>query len=156
MEILPDEKKTARSLKIGLGIGVPLLVLAAVGVAGLVYYAYRKRRGSGSDEQILGTLKSLPGTPREFSFKDLKKATNNFDEKHKLGEGGFGVVYRGTLAKENLEVAVKKFSRDNTKSKDDFLAELTIINRLRHKHLVRLLGKLLNFSIFMCFQFYVD
>jgi len=92
----------------------------------------------------LGTLQSLPGTPREFSFKDLKKATNNFDDKHKLGQGGFGVVYKGVLLKENLEVAVKKFSRDNLKGEGDFLAELTIINRLRHKHLVRLLGKLVN------------
>ncbi|KAJ7953267.1 Lectin receptor kinase [Quillaja saponaria] len=80
------------------------------------------------------------GTGGEFSFKDLKKATNNFDDKHKLGQGGFGVVYRGLLPKENLEIAVKKFSRDNIKGKDDFLSELTIINRLRHKHLVRLLG----------------
>jgi len=99
---------------------------------------YKKRRRNRYDnEQILGTLKSLPGMPREFLLKELKKATNNFDDKHKLGEGEFGVVFRGTLAKENLEVAVKKFSRDITKSKDDFLAELTITNRLRHKHLVR-------------------
>ncbi|KAI9091092.1 hypothetical protein K1719_028362 [Acacia pycnantha] len=89
---------------------------------------------------ILGTLKSLPGTPREYSFKELKKATNNFSEKNKLGEGGYGIVYKGILQKENnLEVAVKKFCRDAMKGQDDFLAELSIINRLRHKHLVRLL-----------------
>ncbi|KAI8541000.1 hypothetical protein RHMOL_Rhmol08G0028700 [Rhododendron molle] len=89
---------------------------------------------------LLGALKRLPGTPREFHFKDLKRATNNFDEKNKLGQGGFGVVYRGHLHDENLEVAVKWFSRETIKGEDDFLAELTIINRLRHKHLVRLLG----------------
>ncbi|RVW29542.1 putative L-type lectin-domain containing receptor kinase S.5 [Vitis vinifera] len=98
-----------------------------------------EERRAKSDPNILGTLRSLPGTPREFEFKDLKKATNNFDEKLKLGEGGFGVVYKGLLPKEHVHVAVKKFSRD-VKGKDDFLAELTIINRLRHKHLVPLLG----------------
>lgn len=52
------------------------------------------------------------------------------------------MVYKGVLPNENVPVAVKKFSRDNIKGQDDFLAELTIINRLRHKHLVRLLGKI--------------
>ncbi|KAJ0693796.1 putative protein kinase RLK-Pelle-L-LEC family [Helianthus annuus] len=44
------------------------------------------------------------------------------------------------LQEDNVEVAVKWFSRESLKGEDDFLAELTIINRLRHKHLVRLLG----------------
>ncbi|CAB4288028.1 unnamed protein product [Prunus armeniaca] len=135
-----SEDSKSQGLKIGLGVGVPVVVLLLLGLGGLVYYVHKRRRAAASDPNILGALKSLPGTPREFEFKELKKATNNFDEKHKLGQGGFGVVYRGVLPKENLEVAVKKFSRDNLKGKDDFLAELTIINRLRHKHLVRLLG----------------
>ncbi|XVF20662.1 hypothetical protein REPUB_Repub12eG0021000 [Reevesia pubescens] len=138
IEMLPGDKKGKTWLKIGLAIGVPVVVLCLLGIGGLTYYWYRKWRAR-SDPNILGALKSLPGTPREFRFRDLKKATNNFDDKHKLGQGGFGVVYRGLLHKENLEIAVKKFSRD-IQGKDDFLAELTIINRLRHKHLVRLLG----------------
>ncbi|KAE8713370.1 hypothetical protein F3Y22_tig00110213pilonHSYRG00380 [Hibiscus syriacus] len=105
---------------------------------GLTCCWYRKWKAR-SDPNILGALKTLPGTPREFKFRDLKKATNNFDDKHKLGQGGFWVVYKGLLTKESLEIAVKKFSGD-IKGKDDFLAELTIINRLRHKHLVPLLG----------------
>lgn len=133
---------THEGLKIGLGVGVPCLVLVLMGIAGLGYYVHKKRvAAAASGPNILGALKSLPGTPREFSFKELKSATNNFDEKHRLGQGGFGVVYKGVIPKENLQVAVKRFSRDNLKGIDDFLAELTIINRLRHKHLVRLLGK---------------
>lgn len=143
VEILPGGENqsggSGNGLKIGLGVGVPVVVILVVGLVGLFYYVYKKRRAA-SDPAILGALKSLPGTPREFNFSELKKATNNFDEKHKLGQGGFGVVYRGLLPKEKVEIAVKRFSRDNIKGKDDFLAELTIINRLRHKHLVRLLG----------------
>ena len=141
IEVFPEKKGVGNALKIGLGVGVPLVVLLVAGVVGWVYWLRRKQRES--ETQILGTLKSLPGTPREFRYQELKKATNNFDEKHKLGQGGYGVVYRGTLPKEKLEVAVKMFSRDKMKSTDDFLAELTIINRLRHKNLVRLLGQLL-------------
>lgn len=137
-----DNDKNEKYLSIGLGVGIPLLVLILAGGGFWYYYLCKKKKSDehGSTSQIMGTLKSLPGTPREFSFQELKKATNNFDEKHKLGQGGYGVVYRGTLPKEKLEVAVKMFSRDKMKSTDDFLAELTIINRLRHKHLVKLQG----------------
>ncbi|XP_043712379.1 probable L-type lectin-domain containing receptor kinase S.5 [Telopea speciosissima] len=132
------EKRNLTWLKILFGVGVP--VLASLGVAIFVLVRYWKKRRVVNDPTILGALKSLPGTPREFSFKELKKATNNFDEKMKLGQGGYGVVYKGLLPQENTEIAVKKFSRDNMQGIDDFLCELTIINRLRHKHLVRLVG----------------
>ncbi|KAK9164823.1 hypothetical protein Scep_000014 [Stephania cephalantha] len=132
-------------VKIVVGAGVPVAAVVVLGGLGLMWcYLRRKRRAMSwwdhQDANIVGALKSLPGTPREFAFKDLKKATENFDDKNKLGQGGFGVVYKGVLPHENVQVAVKKFSRDSIKGKVDFLAELTIINRLRHKHLVPLLG----------------
>lgn len=117
--------------------------LAAVVVATAgVWIMWRRRRArKAEDKNMLGALKSLPGMPREFEFGVLKKATGNFDERNRLGEGGYGVVFRGALPAEKAEVAVKKFTReDGIKSKDDFMAELTIINRLRHRHLVKLLG----------------
>lgn len=122
-----------------------LAVVLSVAVLGLVlgvglFYYRKKTRPMRTRSNLVGALKSLPGTPREFEFKELKKATSNFDEKNKLGEGAYGVVYRGSIPKEDLEVAVKWFLRENIKGEDDFLAELTIINRLRHKNLVRLLG----------------
>ncbi|CAO2827495.1 unnamed protein product [Amaranthus hypochondriacus] len=123
-----------------LGVGISAVVLLAIGAVGLYYCWSKKYGGAASDPNILGALKSLPGMPREYEYKDLKKATNKFDEKNKLGQGGYGVVYKGLLPIEKIEVAVKQFSRDELKSKDDFLAELTIINRLRHRNLVKLLG----------------
>lgn len=129
------------SLAIILGVGIPVVLLLLL-LTGAGWYYWNKKHGrSSSDPNLLGALKSLPGMPREFEFRELKKATSNFDEKNKLGQGGYGTVYRGLLQVENIdEVAVKKFSRDEIKSKDDFLAELTIINRLRHRNLVKLLG----------------
>ncbi|KAM7519915.1 hypothetical protein LguiB_018877 [Lonicera macranthoides] len=132
--------KEGPSLKIVLGAAVPVVVLVVMGVAALACFLHRRKTRAGLGSNILGALKSLPGMPREFQYKELKKATNNFDEKYKLGQGGYGVVYRGIMHSENLDLAVKCFSRENIKGEDDFLAELTIINRLRHKHLVRLLG----------------
>ncbi|EEF33849.1 serine-threonine protein kinase, plant-type, putative [Ricinus communis] len=145
VELLPsaiengENNNDHKLLKIGIGVGVSGgLALLVIAVASFSCYIRKKR--AACEPSLMGALKSLPGTPREFKYRDLKKATSNFDEKNKLGQGGFGVVYKGVLPKENIAVAVKKFSRDNLKSQDDFLAELTIINRLRHKHLVRLVG----------------
>lgn len=139
VEILPRDEKSI-VLTVVLATVIPAVVVVVVAVGVVVWWLkYRKQKRDKTE--ILGTtLRSLPGTPREFQYKDLKKATNSFDEKMKLGEGGFGVVYKGFLQKENIEVAVKLFSRDKMKGIDDFLAELSIINRLRHKHLVRLVG----------------
>ncbi|XP_073295793.1 probable L-type lectin-domain containing receptor kinase S.5 [Primulina huaijiensis] len=133
----PEEK--SKWMIIVVGAGVPALVLLLVGAAWFGYCLHKKQMAN-SKRSLVGALKSLPGTPREFRYRDLKKATHHFDGKNKLGEGGYGVVYRGFLAKEDLEIAVKCFSRGNIEGEDDFLAELTIINRLRHKHLVKLLG----------------
>ncbi|KAM0941557.1 putative protein kinase RLK-Pelle-L-LEC family [Dioscorea sansibarensis] len=138
VEILPE--------KSGLAIWkIVLIAFALLAVLITVFwfifsFYMRKRKVRDDPSVLMGALKSLPGTPREFEFKELKKATNNFDEKFKLGQGGFGIVYKGVLPGEDAEVAVKMFSRDRTKCQDDFLHELTIINRLRHKHLVKLLG----------------
>ncbi|KAJ4962150.1 hypothetical protein NE237_022089 [Protea cynaroides] len=138
VETLP-EKKNRTWVKIVIGVGVAgLALLVGIGL-GLVRY-FSKRKVSNEPDTLGKKLKSLPGTPKEFSFKDLKKATNNFDQKMKLGQGGFGVVYKGVLPHDKTEVAVKKFSRENLQGIDDFLSELTIINRLRHRHLVRLVG----------------
>jgi hypothetical protein len=138
-------------LKIGLGVGVPAGVILLVVLCGVLYVnKRRRRRRTRSDEKsdvFDKSLRWLPGMPKEFKYKDVKKATNSFHESMRLGEGGFGIVYKGILNIENdttaTEIAVKQFSRDKIKSKDDFLAEITIIHRLRHKHLVRLIGNFL-------------
>lgn len=146
-----QDKNQEKVLIISLSVGVTVLVVFLILSGYFGYFHYKKKRDDRSQSNILGALKSLPGMPRDFEFKELKKATNNFDEKNKLGEGGFGVVYKGYLVGEKLEIAVKWFSRESIKGQDDFLAELTIINRLRHKHLVKLLGKYFELSFALLF-----
>ncbi|PKA51102.1 putative L-type lectin-domain containing receptor kinase S.5 [Apostasia shenzhenica] len=133
--------------KVAAGAAVGAVVLVVAVVAAAVWWAKKRRKEEAAvagPRALEGKLRSLPGMPREFEYKELKKATNNFDEKMKLGQGGFGVVYMGMLPApegEEVAVAVKRFSReDKANNQDDFLKELTVINRLRHKNLVRLLG----------------
>ncbi|XP_031493928.1 L-type lectin-domain containing receptor kinase IX.1-like [Nymphaea colorata] len=78
--------------------------------------------------------------PRKFRYGELAAATNDFSEGGKLGQGGFGGVYRGTLGDTKEVVAVKRFSKGSSQGKKEYAAEVTVISRLRHRNLVRLIG----------------
>lgn len=153
IDVIP-KKKDRKWLIIAAGVGIPVVIILLV-LCAIIYEKKRRSRTSVEEQLELGKLKWLPGMSREFKYRLLKKATNNFHESMKLGEGGFGIVYKGILHDKDhhsspTEIAVKKFSRDNIKSKGDFLAELAIIHRLRHKHLVRLVGNYSFFLFFIC------
>ncbi|XP_057855575.2 cold-responsive protein kinase 1-like [Cryptomeria japonica] len=78
--------------------------------------------------------------PGDFDFKILKKASNNFDEANKLGEGGFGQVFKGTLKNGNV-VAIKKLTLGRSPSAiSEFESEVKLISNVHHRNLVRLLG----------------
>ncbi|KAM3241944.1 hypothetical protein ACQJBY_054583 [Aegilops geniculata] len=78
--------------------------------------------------------------PHRFLYKDLFRATDGFKDKHLLGAGGFGRVYRGVLETSKLEVAVKRVSHESRQGMREFIAEITSIGRIRHRNLVELLG----------------
>ncbi|CAL9060462.1 unnamed protein product, partial [Musa banksii] len=66
-------------------------------------------------------------------------ATSNFSIESKLGEGGFGPVYKGKLEDEQ-EIAVKRLSKTSVQGLDEFMNEVVLIAKLQHRNLVRLLG----------------
>ncbi|XP_019102081.1 PREDICTED: L-type lectin-domain containing receptor kinase V.4-like [Camelina sativa] len=78
--------------------------------------------------------------PHRFAYTELFKATKGFKDKQLLGKGGFGQVYKGTLPGSDAEIAVKRISHDSRQGMQEFLAEISIIGRLRHPNLVRLQG----------------
>jgi hypothetical protein len=78
--------------------------------------------------------------PHRFSYKDLFYATEGFKDKHLLGIGGFGRVYKGILRVSKLEVAVKRVSHDSRQGMKEFIAEVVSIGRIQHRNLVRVLG----------------
>ena len=78
--------------------------------------------------------------PHRFSYKDLFHATEGFKNKHLLGVGGFGRVYKGVLRKSKSEVAVKRVSHESRQGMREFIAEVISMGRLRHKNIVQLLG----------------
>uniref|UniRef100_A0A199UBJ1 Receptor-like serine/threonine-protein kinase n=1 Tax=Manihot esculenta TaxID=3983 RepID=A0A199UBJ1_MANES len=73
-----------------------------------------------------------------FDFNNIMLATNNFDIENKLGQGGYGPVYRGTL--DGKDVAVKRLSSSSSQGIGEFKTEMKLISKLQHRNLVRLLG----------------
>ncbi|XP_043813423.1 G-type lectin S-receptor-like serine/threonine-protein kinase At1g11410 isoform X2 [Manihot esculenta] len=74
-----------------------------------------------------------------FNLHTMLVATNNFSQANKLGEGGFGLVYKGELS-NGQEIAVKRLSKNSDKGIEEFKTELMLIAKLQHKNLVKLLG----------------
>ncbi|XP_042419292.1 probable receptor-like protein kinase At2g42960 isoform X2 [Zingiber officinale] len=74
-----------------------------------------------------------------FTLRDLEVATNRFSKENVLGEGGYGVVYRGQLI-NGTPVAVKKLLNNLGQAEKEFRVEVEAIGHVRHKNLVRLLG----------------
>ncbi|CAJ2677688.1 unnamed protein product [Trifolium pratense] len=74
-----------------------------------------------------------------FSYETLVSATKNFNAVHKLGEGGFGPVFKGKLI-DGREVAVKKLSHTSNQGKKEFMNEAKLLARVQHKNVVNLLG----------------
>ncbi|KAL5839959.1 hypothetical protein ACOSQ4_012567 [Xanthoceras sorbifolium] len=74
-----------------------------------------------------------------YSFADIEAATNKFSMEYKLGEGGYGPVYKGVLH-DGQEVAVKKLSKTSTQGFEEFKNEVMLTAKLQHVNLVRLVG----------------
>ncbi|XP_057477613.1 receptor-like kinase TMK4 [Actinidia eriantha] len=80
-----------------------------------------------------------------ISIQVLRQVTNNFNEANVLGRGGFGVVYKGQLH-DGTKIAVKRMESGSmgTKGMNEFQAEIAVLTKVRHRHLVALLGSCIN------------
>ncbi|XP_057986393.1 cysteine-rich receptor-like protein kinase 25 isoform X4 [Hevea brasiliensis] len=87
------------------------------------------------EEEMAMNSQDFPMIP----FNIIYEATKHFSDEAKLGEGGFGPVYKGTL-EDGKEVAVKRLSATSGQGLQEFMNEVTLIARLQHRNLVRLLG----------------
>ncbi|KAM3302729.1 putative LRR receptor-like serine/threonine-protein kinase isoform X1 [Capsicum chacoense] len=130
----PSTKKNRTGLIVGIVVGVGVISLVSLFA---VYYLIQKRKQQKAleDEEFLG----IDTRPYTFSYSELRAATGDFSSSNKLGEGGFGPVYKGTLEDERV-VAVKQLSVASHQGKSQFVAEIATISAVQHRNLVKLYG----------------
>ncbi|KAL5194991.1 Cysteine-rich receptor-like protein kinase 29 [Glycine soja] len=133
-----------------IAIVVPMVVVIVLLAIMYNYLGARRRRrnkpiqneGEGDDDEDEGELANDIKTDDQllqFDFATIKFATNNFSDANKLGQGGFGIVYKGTLS-DGQEIAIKRLSINSNQGETEFKNEILLTGRLQHRNLVRLLG----------------
>ncbi|KAL3831115.1 hypothetical protein ACJIZ3_019917 [Penstemon smallii] len=153
---------TGDTVAIGLALGLVLLLVFGA-AAFCVWRQKKKKYGQNSGGHIMPT--SIASSPRSdsgllkvqlsrnvgsgsgnlgnsrswFTYGELVEATNGFSAQNLLGEGGFGSVYKGSLS-DGRVVAVKNLKIGGGQGEREFKAEVEIISRIHHRHLVSLVG----------------
>ncbi|XP_031255875.1 probable receptor-like protein kinase At5g61350 [Pistacia vera] len=98
--------------------------------------SFLSSKSSSRKSSLFGSRKSLG---RFFTFHELQNATQNFDEKAVIGVGGFGKVYLGEL-EGGTKVAIKRGNPSSEQGLNEFQTEIQLLSKLRHRHLVSLIG----------------
>ncbi|KAL1821385.1 hypothetical protein ACET3Z_016254 [Daucus carota] len=137
ISVTPNYKISTGALSTGTIAGI--VVASLVSVALILVVLWRKGFLGGKDaedKELRGAIEQQTGY---FSLRHIKAATGNFDHANKIGEGGFGPVYKGRLA-DGLEIAVKQLSSKSKQGTREFINEIGMISALQHPNLVKLYG----------------
>ncbi|XP_034905935.1 G-type lectin S-receptor-like serine/threonine-protein kinase At4g27290 [Populus alba] len=138
-----SESKAKAPSKIKMAVGSALSIFVACGILLVAYYIFkRKAKLIGGNREENDQIDSGPKEDLElplFQFTTIANATNGFSFNNKIGEGGFGPVYKGTL-EDGQEIAAKTLSRSSGQGINEFKNEVILITKLQHRNLVKLLG----------------
>uniref|UniRef100_A0A5B7C9D3 non-specific serine/threonine protein kinase n=1 Tax=Davidia involucrata TaxID=16924 RepID=A0A5B7C9D3_DAVIN len=124
-----------RKKKIFIVVGAVASVCLIFTILGFVWWKGCLESNTSREQDIRG-LDLQIGL---FTFRQIKAATNNFDDANKIGEGGFGSVYKGILL-DGTVIAVKQLSSKSKQGNREFVNEIGMISGLQHPNLVRLYG----------------
>ncbi|KAK7345160.1 hypothetical protein VNO77_15675 [Canavalia gladiata] len=123
-------------------VAVPIVIVIIICGLVILFMLWQRKRYVEKPEdaypRIEDQIQHSSMAPKKFKLREIRKATDGFSPQKKLGEGGFGTVYKGLL--RNKEVAVKRVSKNSRQGKQEFVAEVTTIGSLHHRNLVKLTG----------------
>ncbi|CAN8244988.1 unnamed protein product [Cochlearia groenlandica] len=117
-------------------VSVAIFFLVTVLVVVFVFIRLRKKINSNNEELI---HEDIGTDSMRFDFTKLQDATSRFSLENKLGEGGFGAVYKGVLS-NGEKIAVKRLSTNAHQGETEFKNEFLLVAKLQHRNLVKLLG----------------
>ncbi|XP_042941931.1 cysteine-rich receptor-like protein kinase 10 [Carya illinoinensis] len=122
-----------------LAIVIPIAVAVVLFLVGFCFSRRRamKKYNMVSEENVGNEIKTIESL--QFDWDTIEAATNKFSDDNKTGEGGFGVVYKGTLF-NGRQIAVKRLSKSSGQGAVEFKNEILVVAKLQHRNLVRLLG----------------
>uniref|UniRef100_A0A0E0KXZ9 Cysteine-rich receptor-like protein kinase 2 n=1 Tax=Oryza punctata TaxID=4537 RepID=A0A0E0KXZ9_ORYPU len=114
--------------------------LAVIGMA-LVWAKMRNRRSDHHDDMDGSSeiIRTIAASHLSFKYEELRKATDDFNQINKLGQGGYGSVYKGVLL-DGREIAIKRLFFNTRQWADQFFNEVRLVSQVQHKNLVKLLG----------------
>ncbi|CAI9295303.1 unnamed protein product [Lactuca saligna] len=133
----PPSNNNKNNTGLIVGILVPIAATSFLTLLALYIFLQRRKRQDTSDnyEDFLG----IDAKPYTFGYEELRDATDDFSPTNKLGEGGFGPVYKGTL-EDGRVIAVKQLSIASQHGRSQFVAEIATISAVQHRNLVKLYG----------------
>jgi len=160
-------KSTAIFVWVGVGVGVASLAIVAIIVLVFCFCKSRKKessdtknnpqgwrplffyggaavnnsvggKGSAGTQKLYGSVASVR-VGKRFTLAEINAATNNFDDSLVIGVGGFGKVYKGEI-EEGVLAAIKRANPQSDQGLAEFETEIEMLSKLRHRHLVSLIG----------------
>ncbi|CAN6205624.1 unnamed protein product [Urochloa humidicola] len=143
VNVTPTATPPGRSRnKAGIVAAIAVPIVAAVLAIGTICLCFLRRRRPATEQtpsystnaEDIESIDSLL-----LDISTLRAATDNFAESNRLGEGGFGAVYKGVLP-DGQEIAVKRLSQSSGQGIQELKNELVLVAKLQHKNLVRLVG----------------
>eukprot|EP01018_Ginkgo_biloba_P000738 Gb_02002 [translate_table: standard] len=143
IEVTPDFKIDGKSQTAKItGITVGVVVAAGLALALLLVFMRKRKRRDG--KFLLGSkdqaeLKTMDVKYNSFSLEEINAATRDFHPENKIGEGGFGAVFKGILP-DGRNVAIKQLSSKSRQGAREFVNEIGTISAVQHPNLVKLYG----------------
>ncbi|XP_063941942.1 probable leucine-rich repeat receptor-like serine/threonine-protein kinase At3g14840 isoform X3 [Daucus carota subsp. sativus] len=128
----PVKRNVSVGTVVGVMVGIASVLLLLLGI--LWWRGCLCRRNT-----MRSGLQGLDLHTGSFTLQQIRAATKNFDSANKIGEGGFGPVYKGVLL-DGTVIAVKQLSHKSTQGTREFVTEIGMISALQHPNLVKLYG----------------
>ncbi|KAI4307213.1 hypothetical protein L6164_030424 [Bauhinia variegata] len=149
--VLKDNSNSMINILLLIILSVTVSFLVLLVISFYIYWGSKKRKiikqrekffqqnGGILLQQRIANHRGSVETAKIFTIEELKIATNNFEEKRVIGQGGYGTVYKGVIP-NNTIVAIKKSNISDRSQIEQFINEVTVLSQINHRNVVKLLG----------------